>query len=289
MPNADELEAMCEKWLKDRAGQLRLQRTLYLIPGLDDESAGCWSSNGGKTIYDFWGPRIFQNWHGVSSAKAGTPEWDAATVRLIQFPLPYPASFPGTDFRDFGLTVRQLIGSHYPDRGSVMGEYDVVGHSMGGLDAMAALLAIDPVGGNAGAPQIAKAYNFVTLDTPYRGVPNIALRMRFSPPHAQGQCRALADGCPELTLLGSRAAELAARVTRITCYGVETASQVEVRSANLYADRNRFAHERFETDYRFLKIPGASHSGTLGITRSPITIANLFDTLTRSDRLSGLT
>lgn len=288
MPSADELEAVCSKWLRDRAGQLTLQRTLYLIPGLDDEGAGCWSVNGAKTIYDHWGPLVFSNWHGVSSEKAGTPEWNAATVRLIQFPMPYPATFPGTDFRDFGLVVRQLIAMNYPDDGSLMGEYDVVGHSMGALDAMAALLPLNPASGDAGALALAKACNFVSMDAPYRGVPNMPIRRKFSPPFAQGQCSALTEGSAELALVDAQAAALSTRVTRMTCYGVETASQVEVRSANLYADRTRFEHQRFTTDYRFLKIPGSSHSGSLGITRSTITIANMFDTITRSDRLSEL-
>jgi hypothetical protein len=76
------------------------------------------------------------------------------------------------------------------------------------------------------------------------------------------------------------------RVTRITCDGVDTATQVGVGSADIYSDRERFAVAVRDADYRFIQIPGSSHSGNMRITTSVITIANLFDTLSRGDRLS---
>jgi hypothetical protein len=283
MANVEEMEAYCRKWMNDRKGTLSLQRTLYLVPGLDDEGANCWLANG--AITSSWGPKVFKNWHMATTADLGTPKWSRATVRVVLFPKAYPP--PVCDsFLDFGDQLREIIASDYPDRDSPMGEYDLVCHSMGGLDAMAALMDLDP--SRPPLPQrAANAYNFVAMDTPFRGVPNMTTRRRFSPQHAQKQCDALTPGSPELAWVEQAAERLESRATRITCYGVDSATQVEVTSGNLYHDRARFATARREADYRFIQIPGSSHSGSLGITTSVITMANLFDTLTRGDRLSS--
>jgi hypothetical protein len=289
MASVDEMEAYCRKWLNDRRGKLRLQRDLYLISGLSDEEAGCWCDSGG--IGQSWGQAVFSNWHQADITQRGTPAWDAATVRVLGFPpLPYPAGQPFDTFIDYGTIVRDAIHDHHPARpGSRMGEYDIVCHSMGGLDAFSALRDLDANGGPGTAPdEIANAYNMATLDTPWRGVPNMPIRQTFESDAARlRQCAAITPGSPQLARVEADAANLQLRVTRLTCYGADTASQVEVDSANLYNDKVRHDVPRAKTDYRFIVIPGASHSGAMGITGSVITIANLFDTLTRSDRLSA--
>lgn len=285
MATVDELETAATQWLNNNRGKLSLQRDLYLVTGFDDETAGCWV-DGANAIAKVWGPRVFSNWHvATASIHQHAPDptiWKFANVRVIDFDLSYRRSF-----LEFGDVLRKTIQTEHPDTGSSMGKYDLVGHSMGGLDSFVALLDLtaspNPV---PAADRIARAYNLVTMDTPYRGIPNWEARRNMSPASKRDQCTAMAPDSPELKLIDANASRLPSRVVRMTCYGVDSASQVEVTSGNLFADKNRYAAERDACDYRFFQIPGASHSGPMGITQSVITIANLFHTLTTSRRLS---
>jgi pimeloyl-ACP methyl ester carboxylesterase len=286
MASVDEIETAALQWLNKQRGKLTLQRTVYLIPGFEDETGSCFLG-GANTIGDIWGPRIFTNWQlaRASADVAGNPEkWRWATVRVIDF----DDSIVRPSFLDFAKTVRDTIVPQYPNDESGMGEFDVVCHSMGGLDAFAALVD-DLVPGDPPLPadqRLARAFNFITMDTPYRGIPNWEARLKMTAASKKAQCTAMRPGSPELRYIDATADKLPARAQRVTCYGVDTASQVEVTSGDLYADRNRWIKERQQCDYRFFQIPGASHSGSQGITQSVITIANLFYTLATGARLS---
>ena len=284
MASVDEIETACLQWLRKRHGKLSLQRTLYLVPGFEDETANCWF-RGPNTIADVWGPYVFSNWQvAIASVDQGNPtKWKWANVRVIDF----DETIQRESFLDFGQTVRDTVRREYPDDQSSMGEYDIACHSMGGLDSFAALLDdIDPGTHVPPEHRIARAYNFVTMDAPYRGIPNVEARTNMAADSKKEQCRAMTPGGPALLLVDRAASSLPSRVVRATCYGVDTATQVEVISGNLYADEVRFAQQRHQSDYRFFQIPGASHSGPQGITQSLITIANFFHTLTTAARLS---
>jgi pimeloyl-ACP methyl ester carboxylesterase len=287
MATVDEIETAARQWLNGQKGKLTLQRTLYLVPGFEDETAGCWLK-GPNAIGDIWGPSVFTNWQMAvaSRDKANTAKWKWANVRVLDF----DAAVIRPSFLTFADVVRAAINEDYPDDQSSMGEFDVVGHSMGGLDAFAAL--VDDVDPNRSVPvppaeRIARAFNFVSMDTPYRGIPNWKARLKMTAQGKEAQCTAMAPDSPELKLLDAAASRLVDRAIRITTYGVDSVAQVEVISGDLYADAGRFAQERHAADYRFFQIPGASHSGPQGITQSVITIANLFYTLTTATRLSG--
>lgn len=286
MATVDEQETAAEQWLNKARGKLFLQRNLYLIPGFEDERGGCWLG-GANTIGDFWGPRVFANWQLAIASRdqANETKWKWANVRVIDF----DETVQRNSFLEFGDTVRSAIVTEHPDSSSSMGEYDIVSHSMGGLDSFVALVDGLTAGPNPVpvSERIARAFNFVTMDTPYRGIPNWEARTKMSAPDKRDQCRAMAPGSAQLTLVDAVSDQLPSRVIRVTCYGVDTASQVEVTSGDLYADSKRFNAERAASDYRFFQIPGASHSGPQGITQSLITIANLFYTITTSNRLSG--
>jgi hypothetical protein len=224
------------------------------------------------------------SWKLAVASKDGpaSDKWKFANVRVIDFDESHRDSFI-----EFGAEVRGVINSSYPDEGASMGEFDVVCHSMGGLDSFVALTNdLDAADAVPADKRLARAFNFVTMDTPYRGIPNVDARKKMSAPDKVNQCEAMRPGSPQLTLVDASAAGLASRATRITCYGVDSATQIEVQSGNLYADTTRFGSQRQTADYRFFQVPGASHSGSQGITQSPITIANLFFTLTTTNRLS---
>src|SRR5207248_1785772 len=114
-----------------------------------DETASCWTA--APNCIEFWGTKVFSNW--------------AAKRTIVRFPdqqaqFQFPAGFQVggqdigattmNDFRDFGdflrVSIRGALASDARD-----GEYDVVCHSMGGLDTFAALVPI------AGARQITPA------------------------------------------------------------------------------------------------------------------------------------
>jgi hypothetical protein len=283
MATVDELESAAVQWLNSKRGKLALARTLYLVPGLEDENASCWIG-GDNSIVDVWGPRVFSPWVvAKATERLAKPDvWKTANVRVIDFDQTERASF--FDFRD---AVVDAVVNEYPDDGSLVGEYDIVGHSMGGLDAFVSLVdGCSPAGPLPAGRRIARAFNFVTMDTPYRGIPNVETRVKLAADAKKDQTRALAPGSEQLGLVGAAAADIAGRAVRVTCYGVDSATQVEVTSGNLFADEGTFASVRAQSDYRFFQIPGASHSGPLGITHSTITIANLFFTLVTSERLS---
>src|SRR6266404_6087725 len=128
MATVDELEAAAEQWLNNRRGKLFLQRNLYLIPGFEDELAGCWL-RGPHTIADVWGPRVFSNWQlAIASLDANNAQkWKWANVRVLDF----DADVQRNSFLEFGDTVRAAIQTEHPDSASSMGEYDLVCHSMG--------------------------------------------------------------------------------------------------------------------------------------------------------------
>jgi hypothetical protein len=279
MATVDELESAAKDQLNDNAGKLTLPRTLYLVPGLEDEDAGCWIG-GTNSIVDDWGPRVFKSWVVAKASERLTQpdKWRAANVRVIDFDQSPRASF--FDFRD---AVIDAIVDEHPDDGSSVGAYDIVGHSMGGLDAFVSLVDdSSPASPLPVSRRVARAFNFVTMDTPYRGIPNVEARVKLAAEAKKDQTRAIAPGSHQLLRVDAAVDRLPDRAVRVTCYGANSATQVEVTSGDLFADQGRFAAVRAQCGYRFFQIPGVSHSGPLGITRSVIAIWNLFSTLASS-------
>lgn len=258
----DELTDLATRWLNNHVQQFSLRRPLFLIPGYDDERGGCWI---GPNSLDEWGRKVFQN-------------WDSAR-RLITFPFPYER--PMDSFLDFGDDVRGIIAPNNPDTGGATGEYDLVGHSMGGLDAFAAL--VDDLDGTRPQPppggRLARALNYVTFDAPFGGVPNMPIRRLSAGPSRQLQSDALMKNSSQLSMLAINRSRLAQRAVRATCYGADAAAQVEVEQPDLFGSGNQLADARERLRYRYFVIPGSSHSGDLGITKSVIALANLFETL----------
>jgi hypothetical protein len=286
-PTYDELLNTCDGWLKNNTGKLSLSQPLFLVTGWTDESASCWTA--APNCIEFWGNKIFSNW--------------AAKRTILQFPdeqagFKFPAGFQVggedvggetmNDFRDFGDLVRATIrGAVPPDARD--GEYDVVCHSMGGLDTFAALVPLTAARPLTPAEQLPAARHYVTLDTPFRGVPNIGvIEPSTGPRHTQGE--ALKVGSPLLQDVVDKRASLIDRTQTLSCYGVDTASFVEVPksssdlmlplgSSQLFFDDNGNS-VKGRLSYIAPRIPGAVHSGGGGICASLITVVSVFLTLT---------
>src|SRR5215831_4978231 len=224
-PTFDELMDICDDWLNDHSGKLSLSESLYLVTGWTDEDASCWTA--APNCIEFWGDRVFTNW--------------SEKRTIIRFPdeqaqFRFPNGFKvggqdigGTsmnDFRDFGDFLRVTIRNTLPpDAGD--GEYDIVCHSMGGLDTFAALVPLDGARSLTATEQLPAARHYMTLDTPFRGVPNIGvIEPSSGPRHTQGE--ALKVGSTLLDDVVAKRASLISRTETLSCFGVDTASFVEV-------------------------------------------------------------
>jgi hypothetical protein len=124
--------------------------------------------------------------------------------------------------------------------------------------------------------------NYVTFDTPFGGVPNMPIRRLSAGPSRQLQSDALMKNSPQLSMLSAHRSRLAQRAVRAKCYGGDAATQVEVEQPDIFPGTGQFADAKRRLRYRYFVTPGSSHSGDLGITKSVIAIANLFETLSET-------
>lgn len=256
-----ELRDDGRNWLAALGKRYPLQRRLYLVPGICNEDSLMWD-----TIWN-WGSQSIPNW----STYAERVNFEHLTAKAT--------------FIDFGDYVRGVIGARYPwDPAHPVGEYDIVGYSMGGLDTFAAMV---PLGAStfATVARMAKAFNFITLDTPFNGVPNWQIRRGFPDmsgrPDRQSQCDALAPGSPQLSALRAARNQLAGNAERIVCYsaGGDSLVQVPYSSSNLCADIPSASLWGAAPSYKSLLIPGASHAGESAIFDNEYLIASLFGQL----------
>lgn len=262
MPKSpSELRADGRAWLSQLDTGHPLQRRVYFAPGICNEDSEIWD-----TVWH-WGTLCVPNWADYAQ-------------RVVFDTVPNKNDFVG-----FGDYMRDLIAQQYPyDPTHAVGEFDLVGYSMGGLDSFAAMV---PIGAStyAATPRMGKAFNFITLDTPFAGVPNWALRKTFPDivgrPDRVTQCDALAPGSPQLTQLRAARAQLADRVERIVCYGAggDSAIQVPNESSNLFHDLVPATVFGARPTYTSNLIPGASHAGESAIFDNEYAIASLFGQL----------
>lgn len=262
-----ELRLEAEDWLgKLRKRQMRLHRHLFLVPGITDEFANCWR------WLDAWGQLAIDGWGD-----------DTRTiVRFDQL-----GAHSAATFIDLGDYLRRKIIDVIGSAGSsTVPQFDVVCHSMGGLDSFAALVALSP-GYDYSRLLLPRARYFITLDTPFRGVLNWRIRCGQKDisdpqfPDRPTQCAALSPQSPELsTMLANREA-LSELVDHVVCMQADREAPIEVdwASSDLWSDRPPDADWQTGPTYHSQMIPGTCHSGVGGITWSPITIAQVFNCL----------
>lgn len=280
MGTVEEERQDAKRWLsrqvsRPNAEKPRLPRPLFLVTGYTDESGTCWE---GASSFLRYGQRIYR-------------DWDRRAHRLV-FPRdevlgPRYGALAGRamdSFVDFGDLLRAMMLDLEPDAARTDGGYDLLCHSMGGLNAWCALLevvTVPPRTPPAAPGSLGRAHHFIALDTPFRGVPSMDFRRRMRTTAAQErQGAALFRTSRLLDLVRAGMADLPSRITRLTCYRPEGATQIEVPadSADLYGRTSEWATERAATHYEAPVIRGASHSGAMGITTSPITIRDVFET-----------
>jgi pimeloyl-ACP methyl ester carboxylesterase len=264
-----ELRLEAVQWLNDqlKPRQLRLNRHLFLVPGITDETAGCWD------WIDRWGREVIAGWGDASRT-------------IITFEQLGAGGHSQATFVDFGDYVRRRIADWVGAPGqSGVAQFDVVCHSMGGLDTFAALVPLGQY--DYGDVPLPRARCFITLDTPFRGVDNWKARCARGDiseqawPGRPTQCQALRPGSPELTTLLQNRAALRGVVDHVVCMSASKELPIEVDwpSSDLWSEGDIDAEWGGAPTYHAQVVPGTCHSGVGGITWSPITIAQIFNFL----------
>lgn len=257
-----ERRKRARRWLDSLRKRFPLPRTLYLVPGISNEDSVIWD-----TMRE-WGRKTIPNWDEY-----------CVPVQFLDFT-------PRDDFIDFGAELRRRIAGKYPlDPTRPVGEFDLVCYSMGGLDAFAAMIPLQGRYPFSVVPPMAKAFNYVTLDVPFRGVPNWQLRREFPDmrgrPDRQSQCTALApDGSALRSVIAARG-ELHAKAERMVCIsaGGDSAVQVPISSSDILSDRPPAVPWGSTPTYSRGVIPGLSHSGASAIHSDAYAIARVFKQL----------
>lgn len=264
---AAELRVEAERWLARLGRNPRpLNRHLFLVPGITDEMAGCWQ------------------WI-VSRGRQLIPNWDSYVTVVTFDAIGQGTTYPDADFTDFGAYLNALILQTCGPSGNSSAQFDIVCHSMGGLDAFAAFTPL--LGRDTRLAPLPTARYFITLDTPWRGVLNWDIRCAqhdISDPRWPGrgtQCTSLRPGSAELTALLDARGTLAGAIERIVCMSADKESPIEVDwpSSNLCWDVAPAVTWPQGPSYSSYVIPGTCHSGIGGITWSAIAISRVFNHL----------
>jgi pimeloyl-ACP methyl ester carboxylesterase len=124
-----------------------LARPVYFVPGWRDEMGGCWQR------MEEWLSEVVTNYR--------------SHVHIVQFDAPGGGSVPPwEDFLDFGDDLAGLVGR---DVGSSSQQVDLVCHSMGGLDAAAAIALLGARHPELEAKPLRCVHTLITFDTPFLG------------------------------------------------------------------------------------------------------------------------
>ncbi len=238
-----ELEALASQGLL-------LKRPVFFVPGWTGESSAAWLTpyTPRHIATKTWVDRIFRN----------AVDYTVYVTFTEESPRCH-------SFCDFGRIVVEKIGDRRP--------CDCVGHSMGGLDIAAAVALCDP--------PLLNVQNFVTFGSPLRGTEwgeiRVKLRRLFPHllPHLLDQAKSMDPDQPFIKRLRSPESlrRLLSRVQNV--YSLYGTRDVAVRrSPKLsYKDLDPTWQgadpEVFKKKVRVIDIPGAEHTGRLGITQDP--------------------
>ena len=226
--------------------KLELKRPVFFIPGWTDEACVCWMTPYLKrgTCIKEWAPKILRN-----------PE----LVNYISFSA--KESEGCKSFFDFGDILKEKIW----DKISRKTDFDLVGHSMGGLDAVAAITDEEET--------LLNVNKLITVATPHQGseLGEIGPVFRKYPEHIASQCVNLDPDQPAIKLINKPDVreKLLNRVKKLYCL-MGTRDQAVMRSARF--NKIGIDPERYQEKVEIVEIPGATHFEKLGITQDPRTI-----------------
>ena len=249
----EKLESLARKGIA-------LKRHVFFVPGWAGEHGKAWTGYDGKLLKGHasvksWVEKIVRN-----------PE-RVTYVNYLEFS--DKESSVSKSFLDFG----ELLKAKVRGKATEALPIDLIGHSMGGLDILAAI--------TQGKDALTNVENCVAVASPLRGIvysqfvkfaDDLLPGMKWEPYHYV-QVRNLATTCAAIRLvnLPENRRKLLERVKAF--YHLEgTQDPTIMRSARLRTDG---IPEQFKAKVQGLPVEGASHSGAAGITHNPQTVLHL--------------
>lgn len=257
---------------------LALRRRVYFVPGFTDEDGlSCWGDAGGRGLcFASQLPEVCAN---PDLATFVDFETDGAAPRY-------------ENFIRFGAHLARLVARDRAGAGPAAAaeEVDLVCHSMGGLDALAAIALLDDYP-ELDAPLLAGVRNVITFDTPFLGfaaasnplLGRLKKMQRPDEPWLTSQLLAMETRSLRIAEVAQARDRFLSRVQAFWPRGADNvAGLIEVpHESASFGEREEFAQagrERYR-DYRTWE--DTSHSGAQGLTRDPRAIVEALEVLTR--------
>jgi pimeloyl-ACP methyl ester carboxylesterase len=254
-----------------------LQRRAYFVPGFTDEDGrSCWGEPGSPGL----------------CLASQLPEV-CANPELARF-----VDFTGggappryENFIRFGAHLARLVEQDRAAAGSVGGaaEVDLVCHSMGGLDALAAIALLDDYP-ELGAPPLPAVRNVITFDTPFLGfaaaanplLGKLKRMQRPDEPWLTSQLLAMETRSLRIAEVAQARDEFLSRVRAFWPRGADnTAGLIEVpHESASFGDAGDFAPAVRERYRGYRPWEDTSHSGAKGLTRDPRALVEVLEILT---------
>lgn len=245
---------------------LTLQRRVYFVPGFTDEDGlSCWGGTGGRDLcFANQLPEVCAN---PDLATFVDFETDGVPPRY-------------EDFIRFGAHLARLVDLGRIPAGPSTGatEVDLVCHSMGGLDALAAVALLGDYP-ELGAPPLAGVRNVITFDTPFLGfaaagnplLGRLKRMQRPDEPWLTSQLLAMGTGSLRIAEAVQARDEFLARVQAFWPRGADNAAgllEVPHESAS-FGQPEEFARASRGRYRGYRAWEDTSHSGAKGLTRDP--------------------
>jgi pimeloyl-ACP methyl ester carboxylesterase len=245
---------------------IRLKRHVFFIPGWAGDEGHSWTRP-----YD----NLLKNHHPMKewARRIARTSGGGKPAKFLSFTLAESKACP--TFYEFAQLLKRKILKNIPE-GQPM---DLVGHSMGGLDIIAAI--------TEGPRPLRNVVNAIAVGSPLQGVfyGHLVRRVDTLLPflrwdeHHHVQVRNLDKRAPAILKANSIAVRrrLLSRIHAFTDIR-GTQDYVVMRSGRL---RTKGLSESTRRRVRHLAVDGASHTGRSGLTQDPRTALFLFQILTR--------
>lgn len=264
MPTTGPVQEMQEERRKQRENALKkleelaeskieLKRPVFFVPGWTDEDCVCWKApyQKGYASIKEWISRIAKNYE--------VSEYVTFTEK---------ESEKCKSFFDLGDILKEKIWGKIGKNK----EFDVAGHSMGGLDAVTAIIDSEE--------PLLNVNKLITVATPHQGseLGEIGPIFRKYKPHHASQCINLdPDQLPIkfINKLENRKT-LLSRVNKLYCL-MGTRDQAVMRSARY--NKKDLDSELYKKKVEIIEFGGATHSQKYGITQDPRVILGIINIL----------
>jgi pimeloyl-ACP methyl ester carboxylesterase len=257
---------------------LTLRRRVYFVPGFTDEGGlSCWGAAGGRDL-------CFAN---------QLPEV-CANPELATF-VDFKANGAPPRYENFirfGAHLARLVAQDRVAAGPATdaAEVDIVCHSMGGLDALAAIALLDDYP-ELDVPPLACVRNVITFDTPFLGfaaagnplLGKLKRMQRPDEPWLTSQLLAMETDSLRIAEVAQARDGFLARVQAFWPRGADnTAGLLEVpHESASFGEPEEFAQASRERYRGYRAWEDTSHSGTRGLTRDPRAMVEALEILIR--------